>query len=174
MGYKTVNLDFPVKRIIQKDNDGCAVASTAMEVNYLNGTSYSYEAMKNLNRNSTTMDWAYIASKCNLNYNRDPLSGDSNFDTLKINLFSKLYYSRIPVIVRVQGSSGQHYVVVNGFQGTLPFYLNDDGTELPSVLGATTNMFKIVDPGFSDHYTLADVIAHYNGDLKALYVYTKK
>ncbi len=29
MGYKTVNLDFPVKRIIQKDNDGCAVASTA-------------------------------------------------------------------------------------------------------------------------------------------------
>lgn len=174
MGYKTVYLNYPITRVAQKDSDGCGIASATMDVNFVKGTSYTYDYIKSINGGTTTVNWSTIASKLGLGHTRIPSgTGISNFETLKIDLFDQLYYNKRPVIAYVKNNStgGQHFVVVNGFQGTLAFFLDESGNEYPSPGGATADMFKIVDPGFTDHYTLADVMNHYGGDLQTLHFF---
>lgn len=174
MGYKTVSLNYPITRVAQKDPDGCGIASATMDVNFVKGTNYTYEDIKSANDNVTTVDWSKIARNEGLDHTRIPSGGAmSDFATLKTDLFNELYYNERPVIVYVKNNStgGQHFVVVNGFQGTLAFFLDEGGVEYPSPAGATAAMFKIVDPGYTDHYTLADVMNHYSGDLKTIHFF---
>lgn len=174
MGYRTVNINLPVNSVIQGDDVGCAVASSAMVVNYLTGANLTYEQAETAN-GGTSMNWSGFASNYGLSYQRVPTSGDSSFASLKVQLFRLLYDENIPVVVRVYGTKGQHYVVVKGIYGTFPEIIDDNGNVSVNVSSATASMFKVVDPWPSwnaTNLTLQDVMDDKGtGDLKALYVY---
>jgi len=176
MGHKTVYLNYHIDRVKQEEPGGCGIASAAMNINYVTGKNYSYWDIKESNDGNVYVDWSKIIQNLGekgLKHARIPSNGTmSDFEKLKTDLFNQLYYDKRPVIAYIE-NDGTHFVVVNGFQGTLAFFPDDNGNEYPSPAGATAYMFKIVDPGYNDHYTLADVMDHYNGDLKSLHFFYK-
>lgn len=175
MAYRAVNIDLPVGKIQQEaGSSGCAVASSAMVVNYLKGTNMTYNDA--LARNGDVeMYWSRFADKSGVSFEK---IGDSSFEGLKHELFSLLYNERIPVVVRVTGTTKNptNYVVVNGFDGNLPFIEDSNGNEYPRLVSVTPSMFKIVDPepAYQNNITLQDVMNVKKGDLKALYVYRRQ
>ncbi|SHJ30614.1 C39 family peptidase [Lutispora thermophila] len=180
MGHRTVNLNYPIDRIQQKPG-GCGIASAAMDINYVTNKKYSYDDIFEANDKSVYVDWAKIIKNLEkkgekgLKYTRIPSgSTKSTFAKLKTDLFNQLYYNKRPVIAYIENNSGgTHFVVVNGFHGTLSFLPDDNGNEYPSPAEAKADMFKIVDPGYENHYTLADVMNYYKGELKSLHFYYK-
>lgn len=176
MGYRTININLPVNTVIQGDDNGCAVASSAMVVNYLTGDNMKYVDAKSDN-NGTSMSWDAFAKMHGLNFQRIPSSGDSSFQSLKSQLFRLLNDESIPVVVRVSGTNGDHYVVVKGVFGTFPVIIDDYGTEFIDVGSVTASMFRVVDPWSSwnaTNLTLQDVMDDKGtGNLAALYVYRR-
>ena len=165
---RTFSANFHVKRIVQEEEEGCAIASVAMIVNYLKGTDLGYYDVKKDNGNEISVKFEkLLEDKYKLNYTRY----DGSFSSLRRTLFEILVDKEIPTIVHVTNQSGgSHFVVVNHLDTvTLPVYVDDDGNEVPDVGSITSSNFGIVDPGRSGGpYTLADVISRYDGDLTSI------
>lgn len=177
MSYKNFYVNLDVSRVDQNPGE-CPIASSAMVANYLTGSNLDADTAKNdKNGGYSSMQWGLFAGNCGLSYQRILQSGESNFSTLKNDLFMLLYNERIPVVVRVTNpntSPADHYVVVKGFNGVLPLILDEYGNEVINTSSITASMFQVVDPepAWADNQTLQQVMNVKNGgDLKALYVY---
>lgn len=83
--------------------------------------------------------------------NEGKRDGENRFDFLKSSIFYYIYVRNIPVIVRLHGSRGTHFVVVTGFDGNMSS--NKKGLNLEDI---KAHMFKVNDPGYIDNKILAD------------------
>lgn len=141
---------------------GCAITSCAMVFNVAPDVH-----LEEMNGNDCPYDWSYAANLKGMSVTQ--LYGD--FESLKHDVFDYVYYQGIPVIIEVKGSN-THFVVVDGFLGTLPVFDDGEGNELPGTGSITASMFKVNDPGSSTRTNLDMVLKSYTSGVKKYVVFS--
>jgi hypothetical protein len=76
---------------------------------------------------------------------------EDRFEILKAQIFFYIYVKEIPVIARLSGSKGTHFIIIKGFDGNLSS--NKKGLLLEDI---SREMFKVNDPGYIGNKNLLD------------------
>lgn len=123
---------------------GCGVCSLAMIISYMNGTLMTAVDVANsslANPDGSVASWD-ISSKCP-GYN---LSAENTISTLTDNtlqvFINQIVVAKRPVLYRVNGSSGMHFVVISGYE----FDPKKVGTSGYASDPYDLSHFKVMDP----------------------------
>ncbi len=129
---------------------GCYITCGAMVLGQTPEKHYDY--LKNKGISNCPYPIVDIADSYGIKYeSQGKRDGKNRFDFLKPRIFYYIYVRNIPVIVRLHGSRGTHFVVATGFDGNISS--NKKGLNLEDI---KAHMFKVNDPGYIDNKTLAD------------------
>ena len=139
--------------------DGCYLTCGAMILGETPDKHYDF--LKNKGIGNCPYPIVDIADIYRMKYeNEGKRDGKNKFDFLKSRIFYYVYVRDIPVIARLHGSRGTHFVVVTGFDGNISS--NKKGLNLENI---KAHMFKVNDPGYTDNKTLADSLDKGYGNL---------
>lgn len=131
-------------------SDGCYLTCCAMVFNETPKKHYEY--LKNKGISNCPYPIQDIANLYGMKYESEgKRDGLDRFDFLKSSIFYYIYLKSIPVIVRLKGSRGIHFVLITAFDGNISS--NKKGLDLEDI---KADMFKVNDPGYIDNKTLSD------------------
>jgi hypothetical protein len=152
--YQQQNIRWGCKQLDCKGcsirTDGCYLVCGAMVLDET--PKKHYEHLKNKRISNCPYPIQDIATLYEKKYKSEgKRDGIDRLDFLKSSIFYYVYMKSIPVIVRLHGSRGTHFVLVTGFDGNISS--NKKGLDLEDI---KADMFKVNDPGYIDNKTLAD------------------
>lgn len=132
---------------------GCYLTSGAMVLGETPLTHYN--RLDSLGVTNCDYPCETVAGKYNKTYeNKGSRDNTDRFNSLKDDIFKYIYNKKVPVIARLKGTSGTHFIVIKGFTGEVESDKN--GLIFDNI---TKSMFKVNDPGYTNNKTLEDALS---------------